>query len=142
MNLDCDDFSHCRKVEIMYYIIQNNPGIDLICHNYILDNVPCSKTLNFNIDINNLKTYNDVEKYKVDTQNMLINKPTCTNIVIENKWIHHAHIVFNKDAGIRFNETKEYFKREDGKLCQEFLFNDKIILYLDEKLTLYKPNEL
>ena len=142
MNLDCDDFSHCRKVEIMYYLIQNNPDIDLICHNYVLDNIPCSETLNFNININNLKTYNDVEKYKLATRNMLNVKPNCTNMVIENKWIHHAHIVFNKNTGIRFNETKEYFKREDGKLCQEFLFSGKNLLYLDEKLTLYKPNEL
>tara|TARA_B110000037_G_scaffold31989_1_gene38456 strand:- start:4663 stop:8673 length:4011 start_codon:yes stop_codon:yes gene_type:complete len=142
MNLDCDDFSHCRKIEIMYYLIKTNPNVDLICHNYILDNIPCSETLNFNIDINNLKTYNDVEKYKLATQNMLKNKPTCTNMVIENKWIHHAHIVFNKNTGIRFNETKEYFKREDGKLCQDFLFSGKNLLYLDEKLTLYKPNEL
>jgi hypothetical protein len=142
MNLDCDDFFHCRKIEIMYYLIENNPNVDLICHNYILDNIPCSETLNFNIDINNLKTYNDVEKYKLATQNMIKNKPTCTNMVIENKWIHHAHIVFNKNTGIMFNETKGYFKREDGKFCQEYLFNGKNILYLDEKLTLYNPKEL
>jgi len=70
---------------------------------------------------------------------MLKNKPNCTNINIENKWIHHAHIIFNKNVNIRFNESKKYFKREDGKLCQDFLLNDKKIIYLDEKLTLYKP---
>lgn len=139
MNLDCDDFSHCRKIEIMNYIIQKYPNVDLICHNYILNNIPNYETLNFNIDITNLKIYNDVDKYKKDTLNMLKLKPNCTNMNIENKWIHHAHIVFNKEFGIRFNETKEYFKREDGKLCQDFLLNDKYVIYIDAKLTLYKP---
>ena len=30
---------------------------------------------------------------------MLKIKPNCTNMNIENKWIHHAHIVFNKNTG-------------------------------------------
>jgi hypothetical protein len=142
MNLDCDDFSHCRKVEIMNYIIQENPNVDLICHNYILYDAANSETLNFKIDTQKLNLYNDVEKYKKDTLNMLKIKPACTNINIENKMIHHAHIVFNKNTGIRFNETKEYFKREDGKFCQDYLLNSKNILYLDERLTLYKPKFL
>jgi hypothetical protein len=139
MNLDCDDYSHCRKIEIMKYLLYKYPNVNLICHSYSIHQEPSCDNLNFYIDVENLKIFNDSEKYKKTTMGCLKVNPKTTNLGIEGKHIHHAHIIFNKDLEITFNETVEYTRREDGKLCQDILFNHGNVIYLDEKLTLYNP---
>ena len=141
VTIDSDDFSHIRKFEIIKYLFNKYPETNLICHDYTLNEVPSVKNLNYDINFDKLQLFNDTNSIRQQTT--VINKRDSrnTNLAINGNHIHHAHIAFKKSvtSTILFDESKEFARREDGKFCQQTLFQYGGILYVNEKLTLYKP---
>ena len=66
--------------------------------------------------------------------------PTCTNLKAPTGGrIHHAHVAVKKGflETIRFNESPEYYRVEDGKFCQDLLDAGVNIYYLNQPLVYY-----
>lgn len=105
---DVDDIPNPFKVEITDYIFRKN-NIDFLLHNYnnndsnFIDIDRFNPILNFNLELN----------------------PHNTNLICENFPIHHAHIAVKKEIflKIQFNEEQKYYRKEDGKFCQDLLIH-------------------
>ena len=115
---DIDDFPHPQKVELTIKNIQNH---DFLLHSYQINNVKFDYILQANALIN-----------------LSIDKNS-TNIICNNRPIHHAHIAVNKKVfdNIKYNENAEFFKKEDGKFCQDLIVNGYKGTFLDCPLVSY-----
>jgi glycosyltransferase involved in cell wall biosynthesis len=121
---DVDDIPHFQKLEITKTLFDiHNP--DFIVHSYSTTNISDS-----HIDISKSLIRKD-----------LIIDQSCTNIYSKSheSMIHHAHIAVKRKCfeKIKFNESFEFYRKEDGKFCQDLLINNFNGLYVDEKLVNY-----
>jgi len=124
MFCDVDDIPHPSKIDIIQNII-NKYTPDFILHNY-------NNIFNYNIikfeQINNiiLLPINEIDK-------------NSTNVICRDYPIHHAHITVKKSIfnTIQFNETDEYYRKEDGKFCQDLVMNNYKGIYCTSKLVNY-----
>lgn len=122
MFFDIDDIPHNQKIEITKYIFgKYNP--DFFLHNYT------NKIDNQVIDKNNIEI----------KQNIEINKNN-TNLHCDGWPIHHAHIAVKKSVfdKVRFNESLSYYRKEDGKFCQDLISNNYSGIYTPLKLVEYR----
>lgn len=116
---DIDDIPHPQKLEITMNTIKD---YDFLLHSYSINNT------NFEIiDNANIIGYTD-----------LVADTNSTNISCHDKHIHHAHIAVKKHVlnNVRYNEDIYYFKKEDGKFCQDLL-NNYTGIYIDIPLVSY-----
>ena len=71
----------------------------------------------------------------------LVFSPCNTNIYSKSydTMVHHAHIAVKKKCfeKVKFNESYDFYRKEDGKFCQDLLTNKFKGLYIDEKLVFY-----
>jgi len=116
---DIDDYPHPQKIETTIKYIDS---YDFLVHSYQTNNTF------FNPIVKRIETYTNLHP-----------NPSCTNIYCDNKPIHHAHIAVKKTAfnKIKYNTDKIYYKKEDGKFCQDLLQNDYRGIYLDYPLVSY-----
>jgi len=122
MFFDVDDIPHPQKIEITTKIILEN-DIDAVVHDYTTDG-----------------KFETVKNYKIYEE--LKNNLTCTNIYVEgekNFKIHHSHIlcktkIFND---IQYREEEEFFRKEDGKFCQDLLAKSFKLVYINKELVFY-----
>lgn len=123
MFFDVDDYPHHQKVEITKHIF-NKYSPDFFLHNYSESRV----VLDSNIDLSSLTV----------EPNLSIN-PNNTNIVCANHNIHHAHISVKKSIfdKVKYNESSLFYRKEDGKFCQDLLKNNYRGLYSPEILVEY-----
>jgi glycosyltransferase involved in cell wall biosynthesis len=123
MFFDVDDYPHHQKVEITKHIF-NKYSPDFFLHNYSESRV----VLDSNIDLSSLTV----------EPNLSIN-PNNTNIVCANHNIHHAHISVKKSIfdKVKYNESPLFYRKEDGKFCQDLLKNNYRGLYSPEILVEY-----
>lgn len=120
---DVDDFPHTQKIEITNYIFKKyNP--DFFVHNY--SETPMDLTA------------------RIDKSNLIIKSnlsvsPTTTNIVCDKHPIHHAHIAVQKTvfANVIYNESMTFYRKEDGKFCQDLLNHKYNGLYTPTVLVQY-----
>lgn len=121
---DIDDIPHPNKIEITREVISAT-NVDFVLHNY---NKTYHKSEIFEQISKPIKTYAVTE---ID--------PNSTNIICANHDIHHAHIAVNKKVfnTIQFNESSEYYRKEDGKFCQDLINLGYSGLYLPYKLVDY-----
>jgi len=120
---DVDDYPHFQKIEITDSIFTRyNP--DFMVHNY-------SET--------HLNLYEELETKSIIPKSNLSLSPHNTNIVCEDYHIHHAHIAVKKTIfdKIKYNEHIQYYRKEDGKFCQDLLTNNFKGMYLPQKLVQY-----
>lgn len=119
---DVDDIPHPQKLEITSNIF-NNYSIDFLLHNFTTNN-----TLFPNIDLNTLTLRNDLSL-----------NPHNTNLMCEDWPIHHAHIAVKKHVfnHIKFDESLNMYRKEDGKFCQDLLSNHYIGYYCTSPLVSY-----
>jgi glycosyltransferase involved in cell wall biosynthesis len=121
---DIDDIPHFQKIEITKTLFDShNP--DFIVHSYS----------SINIDDKPI----DISKSLIK-KDLAIN-PFNTNIYSESyeAMIHHAHIAVKRKCfeKVKFNECSEFYRKEDGKFCQDLLSNSFNGLFIDEKLVFY-----
>lgn len=101
---DIDDIPHPQKVEATVYHIKN---YDFLVHSY---------SLSFN-------GFENINIYNMDSDSNLEIDNNSTNIKCGDKNIHHAHIAVKKEVfkKIRFDENQKFYRKEDGKFCQDLL---------------------
>lgn len=121
---DVDDIPHFQKIEITKNLFdQHDP--DFIVHSYSVKGID-------DIFIDQSKSI-----IKKDLVFSLCN----TNIYSKSydSMVHHAHIAVKKKCfeKVKFNESYEFYRKEDGKFCQDLLTNKFKGLYIDEKLVFY-----
>jgi glycosyltransferase involved in cell wall biosynthesis len=122
MFFDVDDIPHPQKIKITKKIFQNN-SLDALVHNYNLN-------LDVFEDINSIPEIIDVKE----------KNPHNTNVMYGNYPIHHAHITISKNiiSSLKFKEDSTFYRKEDGKFCQDIIdFNFKL-KYVNLKLVNYK----
>lgn len=123
---DVDDVPHPQKIQITRYLFDKyNP--DFLIHNYTADNIrQYGNFISIDIDNINIKTNLDLN-------------PDNTNLVCENLPIHHAHIAVKKNVfdRVKFNESMEFYRLEDGKFCQDLLLNKYNGIYCTSPLVRY-----
>jgi G3E family GTPase len=123
MFFDVDDIPHPDKIKITKKVL-NDFDLDAIAHNYHTGNE----------EFLNIKEYNTYISLKKSNQN--------TNIIVcdnPDLPVHHSHILCKKSIfeKISFNESQEFYRREDGKFCQDILDAGFKFGYVDAKLVLY-----
>ncbi len=121
MFFDVDDIPHPQKIEFCKHYIQ---GYDFLLHNYQINN-PKFETLK----PLNICTYHN---FSID--------PNCTNLIIDNNLpIHHAHITVKTKIfkTLKFNESSFYYRKEDGKFCQDLVSNGYNGIFLNTPLVSY-----
>lgn len=121
---DVDDIPHFQKIEITKNLFINHQ-IDFIVHNY---------------------STNELKENYIDISNSTLKQDLATNSSNTNIYslsnngnIHHAHIAVKKKCfnKVKFNESFEFYRKEDGKFCQDLLQNNFKGLYINEELVLY-----
>lgn len=121
MFFDVDDIPHPQKIEFCKHHIQ---GYDFLLHNYQINNPKFE-----NIKPSNIDTYHN---FNID--------PTCTNLIInKNLPIHHAHITVKAliFEALKFDESEFYYRKEDGKFCQDLVRNEYRGIFLNIPLVSY-----
>lgn len=123
---DVDDEPHPQKIEITNNVFSMY-NTDFVLHNYISSNIRQQPSFS-PIDPNLITSRTDL---MVDTQS--------TNLICGNMPIHHAHIAVKKTVfnTICFNEDLKYYRKEDGKFCQDLIQNNFIGTYCTEPLVRY-----
>jgi hypothetical protein len=116
---DIDDYPHPQKIEMTIKYLES---YDFLVHSYRINDVKFSPIEE------GLVVYND-----------LFQDASCTNIYCHNRPIHHSHIAVRKKVfnNIKYNDDKTYYKKEDGKFCQDLLQNNYRGIYLDYPLVSY-----
>ena len=118
---DVDDIPHFQKIEITKHVfITYKP--DFLLHNY-------SQNLS--------QEY--INKNLVEIRNDLTIDENSTNLYCGGLSIHHAHIAVRKNVfrKVRFNESLQTYRREDGIFCQDLVRNNFKGVYTPEKLVQY-----
>lgn len=123
---DVDDIPHIQKIDISRLIIDQYSDIDFVLHNYDTNNKHYSRAKLFPIENIELYRITDIDK-------------NSTNIICENFNIHHSHILVKRNIfeKVSFNETNEFYRKEDGKFCQDLVLNDFKGFYCPYKLVNY-----
>lgn len=121
MFFDVDDIPHPQKIEFCKHYIN---GYDFLLHNYQTNNPKFETIKSLNIDI---------------YHNFRINHH-CANLIIDNDLpIHHAHITVKTEIvkTLKFNESSFYYRKEDGKFCQDLVSNGYNGIFLNIPLISY-----
>ena len=121
---DVDDIPHFQKIEITKNLFnQHDP--DFIVHSYSVKGIDDSF----------------IDQSKSIIKKDLVFSPCNTNIYSKSydSMVHHAHIAVKKKCfeKVKFNESYDFYRKEDGKFCQDLLTNKFKGLYIDEKLVFY-----
>ena len=121
---DVDDIPHFQKIEITKTLFKSHNS-DFIVHAYSTTSIGDPP----------------IELSKSLIKKDLAINPLNTNIYSESyeSTIHHAHIAVKKKCfeKVKFNESSEFYRKEDGKFCQDLLSNGFNGLFIDEKLVFY-----
>lgn len=122
MFFDVDDFPHPRKIQITEHVLADFVQ-DFVVHSYQNHGV-------FYME-KDFQIYHWLEK-----------APNSTNIFCGAKKdaaIHHAHITVRRECfrAVKFNESKEFYRSEDGKFCQDLLDAGFQGAYVDLPLIFY-----
>ena len=129
MFFDVDDIPHPMKINITTDVL-NKTQADFMLHNYheINESSNLFEEIPSNIDLYPL---NEIDK-------------NSTNVVCGDHYIHHAHIAVKRSifGKINFNESMEYYRKEDGKFCQDLITNGYSGVYCPIKLVNYTPSYL
>jgi hypothetical protein len=122
MFFDVDDVPHPQKIEITKKIFQNN-SLDALVHNYNL-NLDVFENINLIPEIIDVKEKN----------------PHNTNVMCGDYPIHHAHITISKNiiSSLKFKEDSTFYRKEDGKFCQDIIDLNFKLKYVNLKLVNYK----
>lgn len=122
MFFDVDDVPHPQKIEITKKIFQNN-SLDALVHNYNL-NLDVFENINLIPQIIDVKEKN----------------PHNTNVMCGDYPIHHAHITISKNiiSSLKFKEDSTFYRKEDGKFCQDIIDLNFKLKYVNLKLVNYK----
>ena len=88
------------------------------------------------------RVFEKITSYTIfaDLEKSLQNSLSPTNINVKHRsdiHIHHSHIACKKDIPVRFNESIEFYRREDGKFCQDILDRGLKFGCIDSKLVYY-----
>lgn len=118
---DIDDIPHFQKIEITKHLF-NTYHPDFLLHNY-------SQNL----------TQEYINKNLVEIRNDLTIDENSTNLYCDGLPIHHAHIAVRKNVfkKVRFDESLQAYRREDGIFCQDLVRNNFKGIYTSEKLVQY-----
>lgn len=132
MFFDVDDIPHNQKFELTKKLL-NDYNPDFFLHTYEMGDIQLTEIKRIT-KANLFSDFRPVDR--------------CTNIIVwnteedkayEDKPIHHAHITVLRSIlnSLKYNIAPEYYRREDGKFCQDLLENGYKGLYLDKKLINY-----
>jgi hypothetical protein len=110
MFFDVDDIPNPIKIEITNNIIQKT-NCNFLLHNYKLYNFRSNYFQESNM-VDDTYTIDEIDK-------------NSTNVICGSYPIHHSHITIKKSIfqKIKFNESLEYYRKEDGKFCQDLILN-------------------
>lgn len=111
--LDSDDFFHIRKLEIVHEILLNDDSIDLLGHDYYIED-----------EINNAGS-------TLDLSNVKLTGVSCNKLLLKNFAVTPS-IVFKRSINMYFNEQMRY--TEDHDFFLRVCFEKYKICYLNLKL--------
>jgi glycosyltransferase involved in cell wall biosynthesis len=120
MFFDVDDFPHPKKIELC---MENVKGLDFLLHNYF----PSPE-------------HNSFSYSAIPSLSDLLIDSSCTNLrVIPDHAIHHSHITVKKSIfnSIKYNESIDFYRKEDGKFCQDLVNSGYKGKYLNLPLVNY-----
>lgn len=109
--LDSDDYFSLQKLEIVNKTLMSNSNIDLLGHNYCIDE---------DLSQDNLSA--------TEVENAQLRQISCTKLLFKNFAVTPS-IVFKKNISIRFNETMRY--TEDHDFFLRVCLSRYKIYYLD-----------
>lgn len=126
MFFDIDDIPHPMKIELSEDILSNNKEHKFFVHNY-------NQTKNYDNLIND-NIPDEIQLFPVTE----IDKNS-TNILCGDYPIHHAHITVDYEVLQKnyFNESMLYYRKEDGKFCQDLILKGHSGIYCPSKLVHY-----
>lgn len=130
MFFDVDDLPNPSKIEITQKILSDHPDTDFVLHNYHQIIVSLGQKSNISEPIK----FEKLDLFPIDQID-----PLSTNVVCKNYHIHHAHVTVRKSIldKIKFNDNIEYYRKEDGKFCQDLVKNNYKGLYCPLELVDY-----
>jgi len=111
--LDSDDYFHPKKLEIINKLILANSKIDLLGHDYYIED---------DIDSSNLT---------INTKDMELKKIECNQLLLSNFAVTPS-VIFKKSINLYFNEEMRY--TEDHEFFLRVCYKDFKIYYLNKKL--------
>lgn len=121
MFFDVDDLPHPKKIQLCELYVK---GYDFLLHSYF----PNAK-------------YNSFTTEGLDVSTNFSLNTTCTNLSIDmNSGIHHSHITVKKSVfnSISYDESPKFYRKEDGKFCQDLLSSGHKGIYLNLPLVNYR----
>lgn len=123
---DVDDEPHPQKIEITHFLF-NTYNVDFVLHSYISSHI--RKRPEFSL----------VDIHLIETKTNLTLDNHSTNLICDNMPIHHAHIAVKKIVfdTVSFNEEPQFYRKEDGKFCQDLLQNHYKGIYCPKSLVRY-----
>jgi hypothetical protein len=125
---DADDIPHIKRIP--YLLDAFNLGANVVVHNYFQSNI---RKIDFlNSEIYNINYFSNSINSKSD--NCLF--PVSTTLVQK---YHCAHISLRREIFLkyRFNESKNYFRKEDAEFASRLVENNILISYIENELSLY-----
>ena len=123
MFFDVDDIPHPQKIEITKKIFYENK-VDALIHDYCFTPIFSP--------INDFSLIFGIEK-----------DPTCTNIFIKKEngsyKAHQAHVTCTHKLfeSIKFREDASFYRKEDGKFCQDIVDSDFTLCFLYKEMVYY-----
>lgn len=130
MFFDVDDIPHNRKIELTKKFIK---GHDFLLHSHHRDLRDINRSI--------------VHDSMIETTTRFSLNSGCTNICVyhphfrkrKDLKVHHAHITVKTEIfkQLKFNESSSYYRKEDGKFCQDLVSNNYSGIYLKVPLVYY-----
>lgn len=119
---DVDDVPHPQKIEAAKKVVLEN-SCDFVAHSY-----------------QGHGSFDRIKSFQVYEN--LVKDPNSTNIICKdapNCAIHHAHITVRKNCFgiVEFNESRDFYRSEDGKFCQDLLDSGFKGIFADCSLVWY-----
>lgn len=123
---DVDDEPHPQKIEITQLLF-NRQHAEFLLHNYIPS------------PIRNQPKFSTIDQNSIEARTDLIADNQSTNLICGNMPIHHAHIAVKRKVfdTVSFNEDPRFYRKEDGKFCQDLLLYNYKGIYCPETLVRY-----
>jgi len=122
MFFDVDDIPHPQKIEITKKAVLQN-DLDAVIHDYSF--------------FENFKTITEFEIFR-----KIHKDQSCTNLYIQdepNVKIHHSHILCKTEIfkNLLYDESEKFYRKEDGKFCQDLISNNFKIGFVNKELVFY-----
>ena len=141
---DIDDIPHPQKIEVTRYLFSGDHLYAFI-HGFTHDGDETPGTDFGSSEEESKKAHDSFERVErledIPFCRVIAKHPLNTNIITEEGVgnIHHSHIAVRREIfdQVQFNESTDFYRREDGKFCQDIVDTTLPFIYSKLKLVYY-----